>query len=135
MFMNTDMTELREAFGKEGTGASNSTLKAMEISAGRFVGIATARNRTINAGALIDIRLGFPSKTDSGDVVANDKMSEANASYVMLTPDVPTDNSASANTIGRYYDAFALNAKEHPDLLVSWADGPVESSVLSAAAS
>ena len=28
MFMNTDMTELREAFGKEGTGASNSTLKA-----------------------------------------------------------------------------------------------------------
>lgn len=133
MFMNTDMTELREAFGKEGTGASNSTLKAMEISPGRFVGIATARNRTINAGALVDIRLGMVSKDDDGNVRADDKMSEANASYVMLTPDVPTDNSPSANTIGRYYDAFALDAKDHPDLLVSWADGPVESSVLGAA--
>ena len=47
----------------------------------------------------------------------------------MLTPDVPTDNTPSANTIGRYYDAFPLNAKDKPDLLVSWADGPVESSV------
>ena len=34
MFMNQDMTELREAFGKEGTGASNSTLKAREIAPG-----------------------------------------------------------------------------------------------------
>ncbi|HSN24925.1 MAG TPA: hypothetical protein VLT45_01535, partial [Kofleriaceae bacterium] len=133
MFMNTDMTELREAFGKEGTGASNSTLKAQEISPGRFVGIATARNRTINAGALVDIRLGHVSKLDNGDVVANTAMSEANATYVMLTPDVPTDNSPSASTIGRYYDAYPLDAKEHPNLLVSWADGPVESSVLAAA--
>ena len=34
MFVNQDMQELREAFGKEGTGASNSTLKAQEISPG-----------------------------------------------------------------------------------------------------
>ena len=54
------MTELREAFGKEGTGASNSTLKAQEICPGRFVAIATARDRTIQAGALIDVRLGMP---------------------------------------------------------------------------
>jgi hypothetical protein len=132
MFMNQDMTELREAFGKEGTGASNSTLKGREISPGRYVAIATARNRTVQAGALIDVRLGHVSETN-GVVRADDAMSEANASYVMLTPDVPTDNSPSANTIGRYYDAFPLNAKEHPDLLVSWADGPVESSVLSSA--
>lgn len=32
MFMNQDMTELREAFGKEGTSPSNSTLKAVEES-------------------------------------------------------------------------------------------------------
>ncbi|MDB4955020.1 MAG: hypothetical protein JWO36_2589 [Myxococcales bacterium] len=133
MFMNTDMTELREAFGKEGTGASNSTLKATEIAPGRFVAIATSRNRTINAGALIDIRLGKVSTDDAGRVVANSLMSEANASFVMLTPDVPTDNVPSADTVGRYYDAFALNAKEHPDLLVSWSNGPVESSVLGAA--
>ncbi len=133
MFVNQDMEELREAFGKEGTGASNSTLKAMEISPGRFMGIATARNRTINAGALIDIRLGQVTTQDDGTVVANTAMSEANASYENLTPDVPTDNSPSAESVGRYYDAFALNAKEKPDLLVSWSDGTVESSTLAAA--
>ncbi len=132
MFMNTDMTELREAFGKEGTGAANSTLKAREISPGRFVAIATSRDRTIQSGALIDIRLGTPSTKD-GVLRADSAMSEENASYVMLTPDVPTDREPSANTIGRYYDAFPLNAGEHPDLLVSWADGPVESGVLGAA--
>ena len=131
-FMNTDMTELREAFGKEGTGASNSTLKAQEISPGRFVAIATSRDRTIQAGALVDIRLGTPSVSD-GALRADDAMSEANASYVMLTPDVPTDRDPSSNTVGRYYDAYPLNAKEVPDLLVSWADGPVESGVLGSA--
>ncbi len=135
MFVDQDMQELREAFGKEGTGASNSTLKAMEISPGRFMGIATARNRTVNAGALIDIRLGQVSTADNGDVIASTAMSEANASYHNLSPDVPTDNSPSAESIGRYYDAFPLNAKEKPDLLVSWSDGPVESSVLAAAGS
>ncbi|HUS29036.1 MAG TPA: hypothetical protein VMZ53_11010, partial [Kofleriaceae bacterium] len=129
MFMNTDMTELREAFGKEGTGASNSTLKAREVSPGRFVAIATSRDRTIQAGKLVDIRLGVPSTKD-GLVRADELMSEANASYVDLTPDVPMDREPSAMTIGRYYDAYPLNAKEKLDLLVSWADGPVESGVL-----
>lgn len=131
-FINTDMTELREAFGKEGTGAANSTLKAQEISPGRFVAVATSRDRTIQSGALIDIRLGMPVKVN-GELRADVAMSEQNASYVMLTPDVPTDREPSANTIGRYYDAYPLNAKEQPDLLVSWADGPVESSVLASA--
>ncbi len=133
MFVDQDMEELREGFGKEGTAASNSTLKAMEISPGRFVAIGTARNRTLNAGSLLDVRLGFPSTDDSGNVRADDQMSEANASYVLMSPDVPLDNSPSADTIGRYYDAFPLNAKDKPDLLVSWADGPVESSVLGSA--
>ena len=132
MFVNQDMQELREGFGKEGTGASNSTLKAHEISPGRFVAIATSRNRTINAGALIDIRFGTV-ETHDGVVSAPTNQSEANATYRQLTPDVPMDNSPSAETVGRYYDAFPLNAKDKPDLLVSWADGPVESGVLAAA--
>ncbi|HEY6178759.1 MAG TPA: hypothetical protein VIX73_30115 [Kofleriaceae bacterium] len=132
MFVNQDMQELREGFGKEGKGASNSTLKAIEISAGRFVGIATARNRTLNAGALIDIRLGKVATSD-GLVSAPTNQSEANATYIKLTPDVPVDNSVSADTIGRYYDAYPLNAKDKPDLLVSWADGPVESGFLASA--
>ena len=133
MFMNSDMTELREAFGKEGTGVSNSVLKAREIAPGRFVAIASDRDRTLQSGALVDVRLGMVSKDANGDLVANTAMSEANASAVILTPDVPLDRSPSASSIGRYYDAYPLDASEHPALLVSWADGPVESSVLDAA--
>lgn len=132
MFVNQDMQELREGYGKEGTGASNSTLKAREISVGRYVAIATARNRTLNAGALIDIRLGDVQVKD-GVVSAPNNQSEAHATFRQLTPDVPMDNSPSADTVGRYYDAFALNAKDKPDLLVSWANGPVESGELAAA--
>lgn len=133
LFVDQDMQNLREAFGKEGTGASNSTLKPREIAPGRFVGIATSRDRTLQAGALIDIRLGEVATDDKGNVVANRRMSEATASYRDLTPDVPRGREPSAETVGRYYDAFPLNAKDKPDLLVSWADGPVESGVLGAA--
>ncbi|MGE0872017.1 MAG: hypothetical protein AB7P03_25890 [Kofleriaceae bacterium] len=133
MFVNQDMQELREAFGKEGTGAANSTLKAQEISPGRFVAIATSRDRTIQAGALIDIRLGTPATDGDGNVSADLNKSEATASFRDLTPDVPRDRDPSTETVGRYYDAFPLNAKDKPDLVVSWADGPVESEVLGAA--
>ncbi|MBC7974340.1 MAG: hypothetical protein H7138_05090 [Myxococcales bacterium] len=132
MFVNQDMQELREGFGKEGNGASNSTLKAREISPGRFIAVATARNRTINSGALIDIRLGSVSEND-GVVSAAKDQSEDNSTYRPLTPNVPMGNEPSSDTIGRYYDAFPLNAKEKPDLLVSWADGPVETGFLAAA--
>jgi hypothetical protein len=133
MFMNADMTELREAFGKEGTAASNSTLKAVEVAPGRFVGIGTARNRTVDAGGLLDIRLGYPSTDEDGNVRADTAMSEAHASYHLLSPDVPLDNTPSADTVGRYYDAYPLDQKDYPQLLVSWANGPVETSALSAA--
>ena len=133
MFAGQDMQQAKEGFGKEGTGASNSTLKAMEISPGRFVAIATSRNRTIQAGALVDIRLGAPVTDAKGNVSAPDAQTEANATYKDLTPDVPHDMTPSAETVGRYYDAYPLNAKDKPDLLVSWADGPVESGVLGTA--
>ena len=132
MFVNQDMQELREGFGKEGTGASNSTLKVQEVSPGRYVAIATARNRTVQAGALIDIRLGAESIVD-GQVQIADVRTEATATYKDLTPDVPHGNEPSADRIGRYYDAYPLNNKDKLDLVVSWADGPVESSVLGAA--
>ncbi|HEY1811299.1 MAG TPA: hypothetical protein VGG74_03025 [Kofleriaceae bacterium] len=132
MFMNSDMTTLREAFGKEGDSASNSTLKAREISPGRLVAIATARDRTVQSGAIIDVRLGLPYEQD-GVLRADNMMSEANATFVNLTPDVPVDMTPSSDTIGRYYDAFPLDQSEHPQLLVSWADGPVETEELAAA--
>ncbi|HPH68403.1 MAG TPA: hypothetical protein PLF40_21750 [Kofleriaceae bacterium] len=132
VFVNQDMTAVREAFGKEGTGLTNSYLKATEVSPGRFVAIGTSRNRTIQAGALLDIRLGKVSTAD-GDVVANSEMSEANASVKLLTANVPLDRTPSSPTVGRYYDAYPLNAGEDLNLLVSWADGTVESGSLEAA--
>jgi hypothetical protein len=132
MFVNQDMQELREGFGKEGKSAANSHLKAREISPGRLVAIATARDRTIQSGMIVDIRLGDVENHD-GVVSAPNNQSEAHSTFRSLTPDVPPGNDPSADTIGRYYDAFPLNAKDKPDLLVSWADGPVESEVLALA--
>jgi hypothetical protein len=132
MFVNPDMSVLREGFGKEGNGAANSHLKAREISPGRFIAIATARDRTIQAGAIVDIRLGDVENHD-GVVSAPNNQSEAHSTFRNLTPDVPMGNDPSADTIGRYYDVFPLNAKDKPDLLVSWADGFVESEALAQA--
>ncbi|HVK83798.1 MAG TPA: hypothetical protein VM513_06810, partial [Kofleriaceae bacterium] len=130
VFANQDMTNLREGFGKEGTGASNSTLKAQEIAPGRFVAIATARNRTIQAGALIDIRLGDVVTDDDGNVSAAARATEANATFRDLTPDVPHDNEPSVETVGRIYDAYPLDARDKASFVVTWADGPVDSEVL-----
>ncbi|MBX3158207.1 MAG: hypothetical protein KF773_19725 [Deltaproteobacteria bacterium] len=132
MYMDPDMMNLREAFGREGTGAANSTIKPIEISPGRFVAIATARDRTVQAGSLIDIRLGTVVEKD-GVVSAYERQAEARATYQRLSPDVPVTNNPSADTVGRFYDAYPLNAKDKPDLLVSWANGPVESQILEAA--
>ena len=132
MFFNPDMTQMREAFGKEDTGITNSYLKAKEIAPGRVIAIGTSRDRTLQSGAILDIRLGEPYE-QGGKVLADRNMSEATASYRLLTPSVPLGREPSSSTVGRYYDAFPLNARDYPDLLVSWADGPVESGTLAAA--
>lgn len=133
MFVNSDLQNLREGFGKEGSGISNSVVKATEIAPGRLLAIATSRSRTLTSGELIDIRLGTPIDNSGGIVSAPNNQSEANATVRELTPDVPNGEDPAAETIGRYYDGVALNAKDKPDLLVSWSDGPVESGVLSSA--
>lgn len=127
-----DMTNLREAFGKESTGITNSYLKAREISPGRMIAIGTSRDRTLQSGALLDIRLG-KTTTSGGELRADVDESEANASYKIHSANVPLGREPSSSTVGRYYDAFPLNAKEYPDLLVSWSDGTVESETLAAA--
>ncbi len=130
--MNTDMSTVREAFGKERSGVTNSYYKAVEISPGRFVSIGSSRNGTVQAGTILDIRLGETRMVD-GELWADEKLSEANSSYQILTPQVPRGKGPSSETIGRYYSAHPLNAAEYPQLIVSWADGPVDSGTLSAA--
>ena len=130
MVVNPDLTTLREGFGKEGKGLTNSYLKAVEIEPYRLVAIGTSRSGTIQAGKLLDIHMG---EMVDGQMV----VSEAHSHAVDLTPKVPADGSA-ADTVGRYYDATAvkrLDGKvgDSPLLLVSWANGPVDEETLSMA--
>ncbi len=99
-----------------------------EISPNVMIGIVTARDRTIHAGALVQIDARNtadpvcmdPSNYASGATVGHACLDEENVHYTVLTPYVPTTGEASA--VGRYREPSVL-----PDgrILTSWADGPV----------
>jgi len=99
-----------------------------ELSPNVMIGIVTARDRTIHAGALVQIdarNQNDPACLDpkayaSGGVVGHACLDEENARYQVLTPDVPTGSDPSP--AGRYREPSLL-----PDgrILVSWASGPV----------
>ena len=118
MVMNPDMTGGAEFFGKEGSGVSNSYLKARQVNQDKYLAIATSREDTFQAGAIILIDKG---------------KNEADASAEILTPDVPLGEEPSFDQIGRYYDAFPITGgdQELTHVLTSWADGPVQSGVAS----
>ena len=130
--MNPDGTRVREAFGKENTGITNSYYKAVEAAPGRVIAIGSSRDRTFQSGAILDIRLGEAYEVE-GEIHADREMSEVTASTRILTNQVPLGDEPSFESIGRYYNAYPLNSKEFPDLLVSWANGPVQSDVNGAA--
>ena len=135
--MNTDMTGMKEAFGDElasGNPSTNSYLKARYVStksyfdtaAGKMIddyqviAVATSRDRTLQSGKLFLIDLNG---------------SEANSASHDLTPLVPGDRAASAQGIGRYYDAEPVGDEAPGQFLTSWADGPVQSEELDRAKS
>ena len=99
-----------------------------EISPNVMVGIVTARDRTIHAGALltIDARNSAdtvcmqPANYLNGSTVGHACLNEENVHYQVLTPNVPTGSDPSP--VGRYREPSVM-----PDgrFLVSWADGPV----------
>jgi len=120
---NPDGTNML-AVGGQHDKPANSLFSLREIEPNVMVGIATTRNRTIHAGALIQI-----DARNQGDAVCLDAkadktghacLDEEHVKYTILTPDVPTGNGPSP--VGRYREPSIL-----PDgrLLVSWADGPV----------
>ncbi len=130
MMTNPDFTTQREVFGSEGTGMTNSYLKAVEVEPGRIVAIGTSRDRTLQSGKLLDIRLGR-------EVDGIYRQGEAYARATDLTPLVPESEPAPP-TVGRFYSAYPIRrvdgtVGDKPLLLVSWADGPVEDMVLGAA--
>jgi len=125
MKTNPDFTNLREVFGKETSGVTNSYLKATEVEPNRVVVIGTSRDRTFQSGKILDVKLG--AMDDNGVM----RVGEAYAEARDLTPQVPGGRDPSADTVGRYYDAYPVKGPndtfgEDLFLLVSWADGPVE---------
>jgi hypothetical protein len=122
--MNQDLTGVREAFGREGNGITNAYLHAKEVAPGKVVTIGTSRDRTFQSGKIVLVDLGGAALSDQ---------SEARSSYVDLTPDVPGDREPSFPHIGRYYDATLVGDVADLQLLVTWADGAVETETLAAA--
>jgi hypothetical protein len=102
----------------------NSLVNVREASPNVMVGIVTTRNRTIHAGALVEIDArnhADPVCMDkNANTVGHQCLDEEHVQYKILTPNVPTGNGPSP--VGRYREPASL-----PDgrLLVSWADGPV----------
>ena len=130
--MNPDGTRVVEVYGKENTGVTNSYYKVVEAAPGHLVTIASSRDRTFQSGAIVQVFMGETYEED-GEMRADRAQAEANASYRILTPAVPLGDAPSSDTVGRYYNAYPLNGKDYPDLLVSWADGPVQADVNGAA--
>src|SRR5262249_21117771 len=122
--LNQDMTGVREGFGREGKGLTNSYLRAKEVAPGKFVAIGTSRDRTYQAGKILLIDLGGADIT---------QQSEARSSALDLTPDVPGDRTPSFKGVGRYYDVRPVGDLAKQQFLVSWSDGQVETETLSAA--
>jgi hypothetical protein len=120
---NPDGTQMLAVAGQHGK-PSNSLFSVREIEPNVMIGIATTRNRTIHAGALVKIDARNASDPVCMDPKADSSghacLDEENAKFEILTPDVPTGNGPSP--VGRYREPSML-----PDgrILVSWADGPV----------
>ena len=121
---NPDGTQMLALAGQHAK-PSNSLFTVRELAPNVMIGIATDRERTIHAGALVKI----DARNKADPVCMDDKVldkgsrpcvDEENVTYTNLTPDVPVGSGPSP--VGRYREPSAL-----PDgrILVSWADGPV----------
>ncbi|OJY25718.1 MAG: hypothetical protein BGO98_34430 [Myxococcales bacterium 68-20] len=121
---NPDGTQMLGLAGQHAK-PSNSLFSVRELEPNVMIGIATTRERTIHAGALVRI----DARNRNDEVCMNPKIldkgarpcvDEENVEYTILTPEVPT--SSGPSPVGRYREPSAL-----PDgrILVSWAEGPV----------
>jgi len=111
--VNPDCTNMLALAGQHGKDF-NSLVQVREAEPGVFVGIGTAREGTIQAGAVIKVDTHM-----SADGVPNEEA----ATFESLTKRVPTGrDSVVPSGVGRYRTPYALSEGK---LLVSWADGDV----------
>ena len=99
-----------------------------EVSPNVMIGIATSRERTIHAGALVQIDARNvsdpvcmdPTQYANAGIVGHQCLDDENVHYTILTPNVPTDDSPSP--VGRYREP---NVLPNGQIITSWAPGPV----------
>jgi hypothetical protein len=125
--VNPDGTQQVAVAGQHGKPV-NALFTIRELSPNVMIGIGTARDRTIHAGTLVQIDSRNHADPACMDGTAYTTattgqhacLDEENATFKILTPNVPGGSEASA--AGRYREPSIL-----PDgrILVSWADGPV----------
>jgi hypothetical protein len=108
----TQMIHVAGQFGKP----SNSLVQVSEVSANVMVGIATNRERTIQAGAIVKI----DAQSYGTGALDPQRLDSEHVKYEVLTPAVPTGDDASP--AGRYRNPRSIGDGR---LLVSWANGNV----------
>ena len=115
MAMNPDCTQM---VGLAGTGGkpSNSLVQFHEVTPGQYVGIATSRRGTIQAGAIVALDARAAGGVDGV------LLDEQNAQFEVLTPNVPRGEESPPSGVGRYRRPFPLDGGQY---LVAWADGDV----------
>jgi hypothetical protein len=112
--MNPDCSSMLAIAGQHGK-RFNSLVQTREVREGVLISVATSREGTIQAGAIMEIDV----RTTSGSA----KVDEQAARFRSLTPNVPLDRRDPVpDGAGRYRSPFML---EDGRLLVSWANGDV----------
>jgi hypothetical protein len=112
--MNPDCSSMLAVAGQHNKGF-NSIVQGREVKPGVMVGIATDREGTIQAGAVMQVDVRAKSGSAQFD--------EQTAKFTPLTPEVPTDRMTPVPTgVGRYRSPYVLDDGR---LLVSWANGDV----------
>lgn len=120
--MRPDCTQMRALAGQHDK-PFNSLVQVREIGRGEFLGIATKRDGTIQAGALMHVRVPIAA---GGDAKSVEFFDEQHAKYENLTLSVPMDDAPPPSGIGRYRAPHKLAGTDK--ILVSWADGDVNES-------
>jgi hypothetical protein len=114
--MRPDCTQMRALAGQHDK-PFNSIVQVSETKSGELLGIATTRDGTIQAGALM--RVNVPVIATSGIATFD----EQHATFQNLTPQVPTGDESPPDGAGRYRSPRVLPGGNK--LVVSWANGDV----------
>jgi hypothetical protein len=118
--MNPDCTNMLAIAGEFGKGF-NSFVQPIEYAPGQIMGIATSREGTFQAGAIVLADARSRTSADPG------RLDVQQVDWEYLTPMVPTDMGSPPSNIGRYRAPRRIFGRDvQTDLVItSWANGDV----------